>query len=241
MKTNILKIAGRTLQSLAVLAMALGITGCSSVGFKTGDKTSASLQRASRSVETETQALDATIGSLAMLVNSPEMDLKPQFKQFSASLDRLVNSVDKADRSIARLRSNGAEYLAAWDAELAAMNYEVIRESSEARRNSVSNQLALVCQRYDEAQEVVRPFISYFSDLQRSLGTDLTAEGIASAREVVRKAEENTRKVQNALEQLRAELSVSSGRLSSVLANEPLAATGSAGPASGTQREAVLH
>lgn len=211
---------GRSLGAAVAMALVLVGAGCSTVGYKTGDGTSASLHRASRCVAVETEALNATISSLAELVSSPATDLKPQFKTYRASLKRLTDAVEDTDRSMVKLRKQSAEYLAAWDEELAAMNYQVIRDSSLARRAAVSNQVEVVCRRYDETQAVVKPFISYFTDLERSLGTDLTMEGLASAREVVHRAEENTRKVQAALEQLSNELNVSSGRLSSVISTE---------------------
>lgn len=242
MKTINLRKTLKAARCMVIAFTAMSVAGCSSVGFKTGDKTAQSLQRASESVQYETQALNATIASLANLVNSPEPDLKPQFKEFSASLDRLDTSVSKADKAIARLQRDSAAYFEAWNSELGAMNYEVIRNSSEARMISVSNQLAAVCQRYEEAQAVVRPFISYFTDIQRSLGTDLTMDGLTSARDVVRNAESNTQKVKMALEQLGGEMASSSARLSSeISANPPLAATGQSSTATGPQREAGLH
>ncbi len=210
----------------AALVLVLGLTACSSVGYKTGDRTSARLHEASQAVELETQALDDTIASLSTLVNSPAADLKPQFLAYRESLDRLMDSVERTDKAIARLQNASAEYLAAWDAQLAEMNYEVIRSTSEMRKLSVSNRIAAICQRHQEAHAVVSPFISYFSDIQRSLGTDLTTEGLAAAREVVANAETNTRKVQAALKDLSNELSNSSARLASINWEQPLEATG---------------
>lgn len=209
-------------------ALVLGMTGCSSVGYRTGDKTAASLQRASDAVDAQSEALDHSISALTTLVNSPSSDLKPPFKNYSASLERLVEAVDRTDVAIARLRETSAEYLAAWDAQLAAMNYEVIRSTSESRKLAVSNQVAFVCSRYEETQAVVRPFISYFMDIQRSLGTDLNAEGLAAARDVVRNAETNTQKVRSALQQLAADMNDSGTKLSSVIDTAAFANAGAA-------------
>lgn len=224
---------------LAGLLLA-GVTGCSSVGYRTGDKTADSLQRASRTVEAQNQALDETIVALSTLVNSPASDLKPPFKAYSASLDRLLAAVERSDVAMAQLKETSAEYFASWDAQLAAMNYEVIRSTSEARKQAVSNQVAFVCNRYEETQAVVRPFMSYFSDIQRSLGTDLNAEGLAAARDVVRNAETNTQKVQGALQQLASDMTESGIKLSSVIQpSAPLAATGRERPAAVEQANAV--
>lgn|GEM_PF-5383859 len=222
MKSKLQNWSGR---AAMLLMLATVVSGCSTVGYKTGDETSASLERASRCVARETEELNATISSLAQLVSSPAADLKPQFNVYRASRNRLVDAVGETDRAIARLRRESASYLASWNEEIAAMNYQVIRDASEARRSAVSNQVEAVCARYAEAQAVVRPFIDYFTDLERSIGTDLTLDGLASASEVVRRAEENTRKVQAALEQLSTELAVCSAKLSTVTRETPIVST----------------
>ncbi len=203
---------------LGVLGLFFG--GCHSVGYKTGDTTAVSLQKTARSLQAESTALDRTINALNDLVSNPAADLKRQFKGYSASLNRLVASVEKTDAAIARLRTQSDSYLAAWDSELSAMNYEAVRQQSESRKLSVSNQVFMVCQRYDEAQNVVKPLISYFQDIQKALGTDLTADGLAAARQVVQNAGENSRKIQTALVQLTGEMNASSIRLSSTIPEE---------------------
>lgn len=220
MKTQ---IAGNRLSlqlffGLTVLGLLL--SGCHSV-YKSGDTTASSFQKASRAVQVENAALDNTISSLNDLVANPATDLKPQFKNYSSSLNHLLDSVEKTDVAMARLREQSDAYLAGWDSELSAMNYEAVRKQSELRKFSVSNQVFTVYQRYDETQNVVKPLISYFQDIQKALGTDLTSDGLAATRQIIRNAADNTRKIQTALAQLTTEMSASSVRLSSTIASEP--------------------
>jgi ABC-type transporter Mla subunit MlaD len=217
MKTNDSGGSGKWAKCLGFSVLLIWLVGCSSVGFKTGDTTATSFQKASRQVQAESRALDATIAALDDLVSSPATDLKPQFKTFSRCLDRMVDSVEQTDKAIARTREQSGEYFNAWDEELDAMNYGIIRSHSESRKSAVSNQVESVCQRYEETQAVVRPLISYFTDIQKALGTDLTAEGVTAVKEIVRKAGENTRKTQLGLAQLTNELCVSGDQLSSVI------------------------
>lgn len=204
-----------------LMALALLAGGCHSVGYKTGDTTATSFHKAARALQTESTALDLTISSLNDLVANPAGDLKPQFKAYRANLMRLIASVEKSDDAISKLRDKSGAYFTAWDSELSAMNYEAVRNQSESRKLSVSNRVFTVCQRYDETQGVVRPLISYFEDIQKALGTDLTADGLAAAQNIVGNAAENTRKIQAALTQLTSEMSVSSVRFSSTKGSEP--------------------
>ena len=210
---------GRLGVLLSVLTLAF--TGCHSIGFKTGDRTAGTFREASHALAAESQALDFTISSLNDLVENPATDLKPQFKTYSASLDRLIASVEKTDKAVAELRERSDIYFAAWDSELEAMNYEAIRNQSESRRLEASNQVYSVVSRYDETQNVVKPMISYFQDIQKSLGTDLTADGLSAARSIVEHAANTTGKIQSALTQLTADMIASSGRFSSTISGEP--------------------
>ena len=206
---------------LSVVLVGFCAVGCRSVGYRTGDPTAEKLRNAGEQLTSESRALDATFASLDRLVNSPVADLKRPFKAYKKSLRHLEESVSDTDKAIAKLRQESNAYLNAWNSELSAMNYEVIRSQSEARKSAVSNQLEAVCHRYEETQNVVRPMINYFGDIERALGTDLTAEGLAAAREIVHRAGENTEKIQMALTQLREEFSVSGNRLSSSIPLQP--------------------
>jgi hypothetical protein len=120
------------------------------------------------------------------------------------------------------------------------MNYGVIQNQSETRKIAVSNQVESVCQRYEETQAVVRPLISYFSDIKKALGTDLTLDGVFSVREIVRKASENTGKIQLGLAQLANDLSVSGNRLATTVVPRASAIPASS-DADRNQVDAGLH
>lgn len=201
---------------LSFLLMGL-VTGCRSVGYQTGDSTAEKLRKAGEELSQESRALDAAFDSLDQLVNSPASDLKRPFKAYKKSLVNLQKSVSETDKAISELRKESNAYFNAWNAELGTMNYEIIRSQSEARRTAVSNQLESVCVRYEETQNVVRPMINYFTDIEKALGTDLTADGLAAAREIVHRAGENTQKIQLALRQLKQEFDTSKDRLSSAV------------------------
>ena len=208
------------LQCLTLALVAAALAGCGTP-IKTADPTAISLRKASNNVQAESRALNSTVRALHDLANNPASDLRPQFKFFSASLDRLIASVERTDKAVSRLREQRDAYFQAWDRELASMNYEIIRNQSEARKAAVSNQLDSVGQRYEEIQAVVRPLIDYFGDIQRAVGTDLTLDGLTASKDIVGRATENSRKVELAMEQLAGELSKYGNRLSSIAAASP--------------------
>ncbi|HET7626667.1 MAG TPA: DUF2959 family protein [Verrucomicrobiae bacterium] len=223
MKTNPKTPGLRVLHSVAacILAMsALPLTGCRTAGFKKSDAAADSLRQSSAAVQAESRALGATIQSLNHLVNTPQGDLRRQYKAFGNSLDRLIARCDEADGALQKIRERRDNYLKAWNNELSTMTFEIVRDNSEARRSAVSNQLDTICQRYEQTQTVVHPLIAYFQDIRKTLDPDLTLGGLESVKNLVAKTENNTRKVQSALAQLTGELAESGNRLSSTIVAE---------------------
>ena len=203
-------------QLSTVIAGSLLLAGCSSTGYDKSDAAAKSLRSAANEVQAQGRALDMTMTALNELVNKPSPDLKPQFQSFSASLDRLIDSAERTQRTGQRVQKKNAEYFEAWDRELAQMNYEYVRKSSEARKTEVTTQLATISQRYIETGEVVGPLVAYLEDIRKALRSDLTPGGLVAVKNVVANAQENASKVQIVLSQLAADLSVSGDRMSSV-------------------------
>ena len=203
-------------QLSTVIAASLLFAGCSSTGYDKSDAAAKSLRSAASEVQAQGRALDMTMTALNELVNKPSPDLKPQFQSFSASLDRLIDSAERTQRTGQRVQKKNAEYFEAWDRELAQMNYEYVRKSSEARKTEVTTQLATISQRYTETGEVVGPLVAYLEDIRKALRSDLTPGGLVAVKNVVANAQENASKVQIVLSQLAADLSVSGDRMSSV-------------------------
>jgi len=149
------------------------------------------------------------------LVNKPGADLKPQFKRFSMALDKLAAASARNQRMEHEVSRKSTAYFQAWDKELAAMNYEVIRARSQARKVEATNDFHSVHLRYVEAQTAMQPMLSYFEDLRKALSADLTQRGLEAIKPIVVNAEENAAKVQVALNRLTGELTASGTRLSS--------------------------
>lgn len=199
----------------AIVCAGLWLAGCATAGYTKGDATARSLQRASYEVTGESRALDTAIQSLRDLVEKPGADLKPQYQQYSAALDRLIASAERNHRADQQISQRSAAYFQAWDKQLESMNYEVVREHSLARKAEATNDFESVHQRYVEAQTVMQPFLAYLQDIRRALNADLTQRGLEELKPIVANADENAAKVQTALSKLSNELAASGGRLSS--------------------------
>jgi hypothetical protein len=192
------------------------LCSCASNGYQKGDVAAASMQRAATEVQAEQKALDATVAALGELMNAPEGDLSIPFKRYSSSLDQLIASSRRTEATGKTMESKSAAYVEAWNRQLQSIDYQHIRDLSEARRIEVTNRVDAINRRYNESQAVVQPLISYFEDIRKALSTDLTPAGLESLKEVVQNANQNVAKVQTALDALSTELTDSSAKMSSI-------------------------
>jgi hypothetical protein len=135
---------------------------------------------------------------------------------FSETVDQLEVASRRSDAAASRVDRSGAAYFQNWDKELAVMNFDAIRERSEARKAEVVNHFEQVKRRYAEAQSTMQPFIAYLKDIRKALGTDLTPAGLNAMKAATENANANGAKVQSALTNLAAELSSSGANMSSM-------------------------
>jgi len=193
------------------------LTACASTGYQKGDVAAASMQKLATDVQVEEQAMELTVTTLKDLLAEPNGDLRPPFKRFSKSVDRLIATAQRTQNTGRCMREKNAAYLQAWDQELQTIDYQHIRDLSEARRTEVTNRVETVNRRYQESQDAVQPLISYLLDIRKALSTDLTPSGFDSLKGIVQNADDSVAKVQTALEALTAELTNSSARMASVV------------------------
>ncbi len=204
------------IQSLALLLALALATGCRTNGYHKSEAAGKSLREAAAEVQAESRAIDATVEALNDLVNNPASDLKPQFRRYSKALDRLVATAAQTERTRAEMELKSAEYFDAWDRQTTGINYGIIREQSEARRAEVTNRFHSINTRYQDAQGVVRPLITYFNDIRTALSVDLTPAGLDAVKSIVSNADNNARKVQVALGRLTEDLAISGSSLSTI-------------------------
>jgi DNA repair exonuclease SbcCD ATPase subunit len=203
---------------LASLLAAGLVCGCKTTSHDRSAAAAVSLQAASAEVQAESQALDATISALDDLVQRPVGDLRMQFRAYGASLNRFIGAVNRTETTGGKMREKNAAYMKAWDEQLALMTFEHIRQSSEARKAEVSGQLEQLDTRYAETHTAVEPLAAYLEDIRRALDADLTLAGLEAVKPIVTNAGENATKVRTALAKLSEELSNSSNRMSSIVA-----------------------
>jgi hypothetical protein len=208
-----------TLQLMQISALGLAavcLAGCASAGYQKSESAAGSLQSAAAEVQAESRSLELTMATLRDLVNEPPADLKLQFKRFGNALDRLAAAAKRTDATGKRMELKNVAYFQAWDKQLTTIDYEHVRNLSQARKTEVTNRFDAVHRRYQETQAVVQPLIAYLQDIRKALTADLTTAGLESVKGIVQNAEANAAKVQTALGALANELTAASTRMAPV-------------------------
>lgn len=188
----------------------------SSKNYNRAGKASTSLQDTAVSIDKGEVQIDAVLVALSDLVNNPGSDLKPQFKQFESSVDKLSSLAKEVREQAAAMQEKGAAYFQQWDADLATIQDEDIRSRSTARKNAVAARFDRVRSSYATTNATFAPFMSRLTDVRTALTTDLTSGGLSSIRSAADQADTDAVPLREALRQLSADfkslgLSMSSG------------------------------
>jgi len=202
MKTYKLTLLASNLALTAALTI---LAGCASHNYDQGSATAAGLKESADKIEAADGQLDATLASLNDLVNNPQSDLRPQYKQFSDNVDGLASLAKHVADSVTAMRANGKEFFAKWNEQLAGIKNEDIRNRSAARQKEVSDELQNVKRSYAETESAFKPFMSDLRDIQKYLGTDLTPGGVAAMKNVAAKGNATGATLKQAVNKLAAD------------------------------------
>lgn len=212
MKTKIKPLAYCT-----TLAASLAIlTGCASSGYDKGNQTAENIQAAADTIAALPGQLDQTLASLNDLIEKPQGDLRPQFKQFSANLAGVESTAKDIAAARRTMGENQKEFFAKWDEQLALIKNEDIKARSQSRKEEVTQNLLAIKRSYLEAETAFKPFLSDLKDVQKYLSVDLTAGGVSAIKGTVAKANQDEAPLKTSINQLAADFKTLGLSMSSV-------------------------
>jgi len=192
----------RTAYAGLAIGLAVLVAGCASSGYRKSAQTASSLESSASQIERAGQQLQQAVVTLNDLVNNPQPDLRPQFKEFSSAADNaesLPTSIREAD---ADLQARSAVYFDDWDKELAAIQNEFIRASGQARKLEVLSQCNNVRNACLTTQTEAAPLLADLKDIHRFLASDLTPGGLTAIRDATTRVNQLAAPVQNSVSRL---------------------------------------
>jgi chromosome segregation ATPase len=192
-------------QSVVLAVAAALISGCSSPSYEKAASTSTSLQRAAEVIDQSNAQIEMVLAALSDLVTTPSADVETQFQTYTSLMEGLQSLSNHVREEASHMQTAGAAYFQTWDEELAKIQNEDIRARSTERKNEVSTRFERVRASYREATAHFEPFMSDLEDIHTALGTDLTAGGLASIKDVLDKAKRDAAPLQESLAKLSQE------------------------------------
>jgi hypothetical protein len=201
-----------------VLTASFGVlVGCVSHSYDKGAATSAALQSSADKVTETSIKVNDTLAALNNLTFKSQGDLRDQFDAFSSSIKKLDASRDALDTQISEMQFRAQIYLADWSNQVANIQSEDLRQRSAQRKDDVAARLKTVGDSYQSVRNSFVPFTRDLKDIQTYLGTDLTAGGLASIKDVVAKTKVDAVPLRDSIKQLQASLSDLSAALSPIM------------------------
>jgi hypothetical protein len=203
--------------NLALAATLAVLAGCASKSFEKGAATSAATQSAAVAVSQTSTKVTDVLGALNNLTFKSQGDLRTQYDAFVAATANLGKSAETLDSKVAAMRDAAAAYSQNWSNQLAMIQSPELRQRSTDRMDQVTTQLKDMDASYLGVKNSLRPFMGDLKDIQTYLGTDLTAGGIATIKDVVAKTKVDAVPLRDSIKQLGSSFNTLGTSLSPVL------------------------
>jgi len=129
----------------------------------------------------------------------------------------LDNANQTLDAKVVQMRDAAAAFAENWTNQIAAIQSPELKQRSTDRMNEVSAKLKDVDSSYEGVKSSFKPFTSDIRDIQTYLGTDLTAGGLNTIKDIVAKTKVDAVPLRDSIKQLQASFSAMSAALSPVL------------------------
>lgn len=214
MKTSTHKLIAINLALVAALAL---LAGCVSKSYDKGAATSAALQSSADAVAQTSKSLYGVLGAMNNLTFKSQGDLRNQYDAFVAASKSLNQSLAGLDDSVKLLHLKADTYFNDWTNQTATIQNPELRQRSAERKAEVSGKLDEVTASYAALKNSLKPFTTDLTDIQTYLGTDLTAGGLATIKDVVAKTKVDAVPLRDAIKQLQTSFSGMGAALSPVL------------------------
>ena len=196
---------------LAMTAFTAGvvwlIAGCSSTaGYKKADKAGLDVVQFREKVVLAQTAADDTLKALDQVASTAGTDPRPAFEKYASEVKYLESTDTVVKRSAHATSAQAESYFNHWEQQLAGMNNPEIRALSEQRKLKLQQQFDGLMKTMDSFQTQFDPWLSDLKDLQKYLGTDLTASSVGAARAMFSKVTRTGADVQSTMKALVSEL-----------------------------------
>jgi archaellum component FlaC len=214
MKTTQIKIIAINLGCAALLAV---LAGCASRSYDKGTATANALQASADAVSQSSLRVNDVLAALNNLTFKSAGDLRDQYDSFVKASKNLDDANDTLEQKVINMRNAAASFTENWSNQVTMIQSPDLRQRSTARMDEVSSKLKDVDASYEGVKNSFKPFTSDLKDIQTYLGTDLTAGGLNTIKDIVSKTKVDAVPLRDSIKQLQASFSNLSTALSPMM------------------------
>jgi methyl-accepting chemotaxis protein len=188
-----------------VLAIATGVASAAA-GYKQADKTGEAINALRTDVAKIKTSVDESLKALDALVAAASTNPRKAYDSFAKTVDKVDDAAQDAKKKAEKMRERGAEFFNDWEKQLAELKNEEIRKLAAERRAKLQETFGNIKNGIEDAKTAFTPFLGDLKDLRTALASDLTVQGIESAKDVLKKTKTSGVEVQKNLDALVTEL-----------------------------------
>ena len=214
MKISKIKFISLNLAFAVTLALA---AGCVSKSYDKGTATATALQTSADAVAQTSSKVNDVLAALNDLTFKSQGDLRVQYDAFVSAAKNLDSATQTLDDKVVQMRDAAAAFAENWTNQIATITSPDLRQRSTDRMNEVTAKLKDVDGSYEGVKNSIKPFTSDLKDIQTYLGTDLTAGGLNTIKDIVAKTKVDAVPLRDSIKQLQASFTGLSAALSPVL------------------------
>jgi len=193
---------------------AVVLTGCGTTsGYKQADKTGAGIAEYREEIVNGKKAIDATMKTLSEIAATANTDPRKAYEQYSKSIANLESVAAKVRKRSQNMQAQGQAYFKQWEEQLAQVTNEDIRKLAEQRKAELQKTFEKIRLCAEPLKARFDPWMADLKDLKVYLGNDLTIAGVDAAKSLFTKTTTEGAEVQQAMEDLVAELNTVSATL----------------------------
>ena len=122
--------------------------------------------------------IEKTVGALKEMMSKPQVDLSPQYQNFTHELGILEAKVEEARQQRAGTETIVNDQFKAWDENLKQLRNEESRQRAAERRADTEATYSGIQQKIAELKKEWTPFITDIKDTRQYLKSDLSEEGL---------------------------------------------------------------
>jgi hypothetical protein len=194
------------LVNLFVLSGSLAaLAGCAS-GPDTA-KTASAMESFSLETAKVNDAIDGATQALKALMASPGDNLKSSYSAFSNSVKVVEGRASNVRKMAEEMKARGNEYFKSWEAGSDS-------GMSKERHAELASAYGGIKDQMQSAKDAFAPYLASLKDIQKLLGLDLTAQGLAGAQPLAAKAEADAAEVKSRIKAVTEQVNSVSGLLS---------------------------